>query len=233
MSQKFSLSVIIPIFNEEYHINKFFYKINDQLKKLKFLDYEIIFIDDGSVDNSFSKLVTLSNFNKKYVKVYRNLKNIGIGFAIKRGIRMSKKKNILWTGLDCDVPLSDYLLHYKKLKRYQLLIFYLNKKNNREPIRKLFSNSYTALLNFIFGYNLPYYNGLFLMNKSCMKKIDYMSNRFFFSAEIKLLSLKKNFKYLKIPVKMNQNLRSNTKTIFKVKNWLDIFRFIIYYKLKL
>jgi len=51
MSQKFSLSVIIPIFNEEYNINKFFYKINDQLKKLKFLDFEIIFIDDDLVDN--------------------------------------------------------------------------------------------------------------------------------------------------------------------------------------
>ena len=44
------LSIIVPCFNEEDVINETFTRLSKLTKKLKDLDLEIIFVDDGSND---------------------------------------------------------------------------------------------------------------------------------------------------------------------------------------
>ena len=46
---KIDVSVVIPVFNEEENIKKLAYEINDALKNYK---HEIIFVDDGSKDET-------------------------------------------------------------------------------------------------------------------------------------------------------------------------------------
>ena len=48
---KYELSIVFPIYNEEINLKKLIRRIND-LKKLNLFDLEIIFVDDGSTDNS-------------------------------------------------------------------------------------------------------------------------------------------------------------------------------------
>ena len=58
------ISVIIPVFNEEESINELH---NQLLKALSYCkDYEIIFIDDGSYDDSLKNIVSLADKNKNY-----------------------------------------------------------------------------------------------------------------------------------------------------------------------
>ena len=56
-----SISIVIPIFNEQDNINLLFKEINDCLSSK--INYEIIFVDDGSVDNSKIILNKLTFFN--------------------------------------------------------------------------------------------------------------------------------------------------------------------------
>ena len=46
------LSIIIPCYNEETLVKKSFIEIFKALKKSKIIQYEIIFFDDNSQDNS-------------------------------------------------------------------------------------------------------------------------------------------------------------------------------------
>ena len=48
-----SLSIIFPIFNEEFRLKSSFNHIKNFLKKEKKIKIEIIFVDDGSKDNSY------------------------------------------------------------------------------------------------------------------------------------------------------------------------------------
>ena len=58
-----TLSVILPLYNEEKRLNNLFIKIN----KFKFLNknkLEFIFVDDGSNDNSYFLIKNFINENK-------------------------------------------------------------------------------------------------------------------------------------------------------------------------
>ena len=88
MSSKLDVSVIIPILNEEKNMNELcsrLIKALDEVDKI----YEIIFVDDGSIDGSFELLKQVAGHNEK-VKVIRLARNFGQTAAMSAGINASK-----------------------------------------------------------------------------------------------------------------------------------------------
>ena len=60
------LDVIIPLYNEEENINILYQEL---VKVLDSIKYNLIFVDDGSIDNGLEKLTKLYKDDKKHVKV--------------------------------------------------------------------------------------------------------------------------------------------------------------------
>ena len=81
-----SLSIIIPVYNEIKQLNVTVKKL-PKLKKF-FKNFEVIFVDDFSSDETFSFLKKLSS-RHKYIKVIKNKKK-GLGSAIEQGVKNSK-----------------------------------------------------------------------------------------------------------------------------------------------
>ena len=77
------LSVIIPCKNEEGNVEDLYKSINNTLNKIK---YEVIFIDDGSTDNTFSKLNELYEKDAKHVKVISFSRNFQKEAAMYAGL---------------------------------------------------------------------------------------------------------------------------------------------------
>ena len=71
--QEIKLSIIIPCFNEEKTIPIFYKEIMKVIKQLD-CNYELIFINDGSTDETLNKIKNLSyiNQNVKYISFSRN-----------------------------------------------------------------------------------------------------------------------------------------------------------------
>jgi len=220
MEEKISISLIIPVCNESDKAPLFINNIYKILKKKKFLDFEIIIIDDGSTNNTYLNIK--KKIIKKNILIIKNKKNYGIGYSIKKGITKSKKKYVIWSGADNDTNIYNYIKYYKKLKKYDLLIFFIKNTNVRQFARSFFSDIFTKILNLTFLLKLPYYNGIFFMEKKKIKNLNFQSKRFFFGAEIKLLSLKKKYKYITIPIKLKKSTIPNIKTVLNFKNWLDV-----------
>ena len=78
-----NLSIIIPLYNESESLSELHKLIVEELKTHN-LSYEIIFIDDGSTDNSWEIIEILGNRNKK-VKAFRFSKNFGKSQALNAG----------------------------------------------------------------------------------------------------------------------------------------------------
>src|SRR5436309_10724451 len=57
------LSVVIPVFNEEENISVLYSRLTTVLEEAH-VDYEIIFVDDGSRDNSLNRVQDLSAEDK-------------------------------------------------------------------------------------------------------------------------------------------------------------------------
>ena len=86
---KKKISVIVPCYNEEESINIFYKELVKTLKKLKSLNYEILFIDDGSIDNTLNKIIDLKKKDKniRYISFSRNF---GKEATIYAGLEYSK-----------------------------------------------------------------------------------------------------------------------------------------------
>ena len=82
------ISVIIPIYNEEKNIEELYARLSNVLPAMT-ENYEIMFVDDGSTDNSFSILKRISSEDKK-VKAIKFRKNFGQSAAISAGFDHSK-----------------------------------------------------------------------------------------------------------------------------------------------
>ena len=88
---KKSLSIIIPVLNEELNIKPLTNKIIKTLKKYKF---EIIFVDDSSTDNSKKILKKLKSKYPFFKPIFRTKKR-DLSKSCFDGIKKSKYKNIL------------------------------------------------------------------------------------------------------------------------------------------
>ena len=100
MSQKSSLSVsvVLPVYNEEKIIEASLKKYIDSLSQ-DFEDYEIIVVDDGSKDNSLEIISKIASDNK-HIKVLKNLINLNQGISMQRGFSIASKDIVMHNGAD-------------------------------------------------------------------------------------------------------------------------------------
>lgn len=79
------LSVVVPVFNEEENLDALFSSILKTMQTLKY-DWEVIFVDDGSIDSSLSVLKKIADKNKRRVRIVVLQRNYGQTAAIAAGI---------------------------------------------------------------------------------------------------------------------------------------------------
>jgi polyisoprenyl-phosphate glycosyltransferase len=99
----FTVSIVIPCFNEQNNIPVLTGELTGVLSKYN--DYEILFIDDGSTDDTLSIIKQLSENNEriKYVSFSRNF---GHQYALKAGIDLAKGDCVISLDADLQHPVS-------------------------------------------------------------------------------------------------------------------------------
>ncbi|MEH6765071.1 MAG: glycosyltransferase family 2 protein [Aequorivita antarctica] len=93
-----NISIVIPLLNEEESLNELYRWIASVMQSNGFL-YELIFIDDGSTDNSWEIIEKLSEENSN-VKGIRFQKNYGKSQALHAGFAMAKGEVIITMDAD-------------------------------------------------------------------------------------------------------------------------------------
>ena len=107
-------SFVTPVKNQENEIYGNIIKLIKKIKKNSFIkDWEIVIIDDGSDDKTFEKLTYLKKKVKR-IKVFKNFRNKGKGYSIKRGINNINFKSNRVVLIDSDIPYYKELSFFKK-----------------------------------------------------------------------------------------------------------------------
>lgn len=75
-SQDVAISIVVPVMNEQQSVRLLFERVSSQLELIG-RSYEIIFIDDGSTDDTFKELTKLYNERQDIVRVIRFRRNFG------------------------------------------------------------------------------------------------------------------------------------------------------------
>ena len=234
-----SISIIIPIYNEE----KFILELIEKIKKINFsqlnLFHEIIVVNDGSTDNTQEILSKISG-----IKVIEQ-KNMGKGSAVQKGIENSSADLILIQDADLEYDPQDYYSLLEPFKLYNKISVYGSRPKNIFNQNNLFVDKHqnqqygpyfmNKLLCFFFkilfnanltdpltGYKV-YERNFFLTNK-------ILSKGFEADHEITIKLLKSKYKIIEVPIKYNPRSAKDGKKI----NILDaIIAFYILIKFKL
>jgi len=146
-----SLSVIIPVFNEENGINEALQDIIAELDCLS-MPAEIIVINDGSVDGS-GKVLSGWTSKEPRVKILHHERNLGKGSAVRTGLSAASLEWVLLIDADLQIPTSALSRFDTIASGYDVLIGHrIDKKYSFH--RRLLSYVYRLTAQIMFGLNL-------------------------------------------------------------------------------
>ena len=193
---KQSLSIIFPIYNEQNRIEKSFSNIEKFVQANTAFDLEIIFVNDGSSDNTDAVIKKfLKNTNNKLYKYINSKKNMGKGYALKLGVKNAKKNWILTSDIDLSVPLyqiNNWFNEYN-IKNNSIKVF-IGSRNIKESkvVKKLsrfiLGTIFSNLIRFLFKIDIKDTQcGFKLYRKEIAKQIFDKLRTFGFAHDIELI----------------------------------------------
>lgn len=145
------ISVIAPCLNEEVNVSELNKRIQEVFKT-KRIKGEIIFVNDGSTDNT---QMVLEGIGKKYpnVQLIKNEKNLGMAPSWKNGLEKTKGKYVCLIDADLQYQPEDIYRLYREIKwtNVDLVQGVRSHIGRQKDVRFFLSISLNFILNFLFG----------------------------------------------------------------------------------
>lgn len=123
-----SFTIIVPAFNESKRIIPFLKEL--QLYSKNWKNYEILFVDDGSTDNTLDILENFAAKNRN-ARIVSYKPNKGKAFAVKKGIEQSRGQKVIFIDADGSISPEEIPKLAKKLDDYDIVVGSRSLKESR------------------------------------------------------------------------------------------------------
>lgn len=142
------LSIVVPCFNEEEVLHLFYKELSKVIEDMNDLEFEIIFIDDGSDDNTLSFIKELSKKDNR-IKYISFSRNFGKESAIYAGLKNSSGDYVGLMDADLQDPpsLLPEMMNYIREEGYDCVATRRNSRKGEPFMRSLFANGFYKLIN--------------------------------------------------------------------------------------
>lgn len=224
--KQISLSLIIPVYNEEETILSAIESNLNALKKY-LTNYEIIIVNDGSQDNSQAIINNFINGKENFIAIEKEI-NQGMGSAVRLGIEHAKFDYILPVPADC--PLDENTLNnfLSNLDKVDVLIGYRPQRVGYSLRMQINSIVFHKLISRLFKINLKDYNWIHLYKRKIFfdDGITISSNGIMMLAEILIKAERKGMFMKEIEIVQRARLTGTAtaaKFITVIKTIIEIF----------
>tara|TARA_Y100000389_G_scaffold115172_1_gene112250 strand:- start:2900 stop:3619 length:720 start_codon:yes stop_codon:yes gene_type:complete len=207
-----SLSIVMPLYNEEKRLKKSLPILENFIKKSKKYKIEIIFVSDGSTDQTNFiiqnfQIIKAPNFKKKVIKYNEN---IGKGFAVKKGVLNASNEWILLCDTDLSVHPNQFMIWLKNKILNSKKTAYYGSREHKNSIVK--ASKYRVLMGFFFKKLIKYLFDIKLSDTQCGFKVFHRSYskkifkkirsyRFAFDVELTLLLKQQDIAIKELPLR--------------------------------
>ena len=217
----YSISVIIPVYNEESKIHSLLAHIREILSET-LLQYELIIINDGSTDNTELVVADEGKLDNR-IKLLSYKENRGKGHAVKMGVLNSKGDIVCFLDGDLDISPSEIKNYIKGLEGCDLVI-----ASKAHPlsiitapfVRKMLSKMFSILVRVSVGINIKdTQSGLKIGNGNALRQIFnvMLVKRYAFDVEMLAIASKLNLKIKESPIEITLDCS------FKFREILNMF----------
>src|SRR5271168_2213584 len=148
------LSIILPFHNEAGGVRQLFQRLYAVVGSLG-LDYEILCIDDGSSDSTFSALVHERQFDRR-VRIVRMARNFGKEAALTCGLHLARGKVAITMDSDLQHPPEVIPELVTKWRDGVEMVYAIRRNRNTDgALRRLFSRAFYAVFRTIADIRIP------------------------------------------------------------------------------
>ena len=95
-----TISAVLPAYNEEENIETATTRVAEMLRSLDLRDWEVIVVDDGSVDQTGEIADRLGAIDPSHIRVFHHNPNLGYAAALKNGFTNARHQLIFFTDSD-------------------------------------------------------------------------------------------------------------------------------------
>lgn len=215
----YSLSVVIPIYNEEVLVAKAVAAIETFLAD-HFSDYEIIIVESGSTDSTPEICDRLAE--KETIRVIHEGARNGFGAAMKLGYD-SCTRDLAWlVTVDQPFPLEAILEALPYLETHDAVLSYRSTDPRSSIFRKLQSWVYNHLVRALLAVRVRHVNSAFKLYKTpIIQRIPILTNGWLIDTEIIYWLTRNRIPYAEIPVALIDRKESSSSI-----GYLEGFRVI-------
>lgn len=225
-----TISIVIPCYNEEKRLPPTLRRILNYMKTKKDINFEVIVVDDGSIDNTVR---VVKEFNKEIpnLKIIQNDKNRGKGFSVKNGVANCNGDFVLFIDSDSSTDIFELDNFLPYIEDYDIIIGSRHIKENSVIIRQSLIRrmagyfAHMLIRNLITSEVKDTMCGFKLFNKNAMILFDkQMNNRWGFDYELLYLAKKFNFSIKEIPVNWKDDKMSKVTSIGYINSLFELFK---------
>jgi len=216
----YMISIIIPLFNERenvIHYSTDLFPVIDDIGKKSGMEFEFVFVDDGSRDDTAGRLADLAT-SRSDVTILRHERNRGMGEAIRTGLAASRGDLIITMDADLTFRPADVA---KLIEGYRATGAdcvsgspYLEKGLMEEvsASRLLMSRSVNFLYRLLLGGNISCVSPIFrLYRRNALDGLKITSRNFEINAEIISKLLISHRKVVEVPVPLLARRHGSSK----------------------
>ena len=226
-----SLTLIIPVYNEEDQLEYTLKKISLLKKKIDLVEF--IFIDDFSSDNTYNFIKNYKK-NKKFIKLFKNKKK-GLGPALEEGIKKAKNDYVCIFMCDMSDDINDVIKYYKNINNKNIDAIlgsrFMKKSNVKNyPIVKLIINRIVNNLIklFLFSNYNDFTNAFKIYKRDVLLKfLPIVSESFNVFLELSLKVICRGYSYKILPINWSGRKHGNSK--FKIEELGSLYFFTFIY----
>lgn len=215
------ISVVIPVYNEEENVSMLYEKLRASLDSLE-RNYEIIYIDDGSSDNTYKNLLIIHEIDKN-VKIIKFKRNFGQTAAISAGFDYAKGNIIITMDGDLQNDPGDIPQLLKKLGENDYDVVCGWRFERKDPISKRYISKLANILRRFFTGTTIHDSGCTLRayKRDCLKDLDLYGEMHRY---IPALLMWKGYNIGEMKVTHRERIHGKTKYNWKriVKGLLDL-----------
>ncbi len=216
MKNQARYSFVIPLYNEEKSLSHFYKALKEEIKKIG--SYEIIFVDDGSTDNSLSILKNIKRSDLS-VRIFSFRKNQGKAEALTLGFQKANGEKVITLDADLqDKPSEIQKLINKMNEGWDMVSGW--RKERKDSTQKILASKFFNFIARVFwGLYLHDYNcGLKVYTNEAAKSVKLYGG---FHRFIPLLVYQQGFSVSEVPVIHQKRRYGKSKYGFS-KLWKDL-----------